>query len=94
MQRNVQRAARLTGGADPWLLLAFLSLASIGLVMVYSASIADAYNYYGTATYVFFREIVWVALGLLTLCVVVRIDYHRYRSLAFPFLGLVVLMAI
>src|SRR5947209_15459159 len=87
MQRNVQRAARLAGGTDPWLLIAFLGLASIGLLMVYSASIADAYNYYGTATYVFYREIVWVALGLVTLFFVTRIDYHRYQSWSLLFMG-------
>src|SRR5947209_685428 len=92
MQRSVQRAARLAGGTDPWLLIPFLCLASIGLLMVYSASIADAYNYYGTATYVFYREIVWVGLGLVALFCATRVDYHRYEKVALPLIGVTVLM--
>jgi cell division protein FtsW len=92
MQRSVRRAARLAGGTDLWLLIAFLTLCCVGVLFVYSASIAEAYNYYGTATYVFYRELIWVSIGLLSLFVVTRIDYHRYQKLALPFLGLTVLM--
>jgi cell division protein FtsW len=77
----------LVGGVDPWLMLAFLALACIGLLMVYSASIADSYAYYGSALYVFEHEVVYVVLGLATLAVAVQINYHRLERFALPIFG-------
>jgi cell division protein FtsW len=92
MQRSVRRAAQLTGGTDLWILFAFLGLCGVGLLFVYSASISEAYLYYGSAMYVFDHEVVWVVLGLLSLAGVMRIDYHRFQSIALPLLGVVVAM--
>jgi cell division protein FtsW len=92
MQRSVQRASRLAGGTDTWLLLAFLALASLGLLMVYSASIAASYADYGTPTHYFVRDVFWVGIGLVGLFCATRVDYHRYQSIALPMLALSVLM--
>lgn len=87
MQRNVTRASRLVRGVDPWLSLSFLALMCVGVLMVYSASIADAYAYYGSALYVFEREIVWVVLGFVALAVAVRVHYRRLEPIALPLFG-------
>jgi cell division protein FtsW len=92
MQRSVSKAARLAGGTDTWLLLAFLALTSFGLLMVYSASIAASYADYGTPTHYFVRDVIWVGIGLVGLLFATRIDYHRYESFALPLLGFSVLM--
>lgn len=75
----------LVGGIDPWLALAFAALICIGVLMVYSASVADAYAYYGSQYYVVEREIVFVFLGLLALGAAARIDYHHWQRVAPPF---------
>lgn len=94
MQRNVKRASRLVGGIDPWLMLAFLGLMCVGLLMVYSASIADAYTYYGSAMYIFQREVMWVVVGFVALAVVVRLDYRFWQRISLPFLGLSMLLLV
>jgi len=82
-----RRATLLVGGVDPWLMLAFLALACIGLLMVYSASIADAYAYYGSALYVFEREVVYIVVGLTALAVMVQVNYHRLERLSLLLFG-------
>jgi cell division protein FtsW len=91
-----RRATMLVGGVDPWLMLAFVGLVCIGLLMVYSASIADAYAYYGSALYVFKREVAYVILGLAALAVMTQINYHRVERFALLFFGasLVLLVAV
>jgi cell division protein FtsW len=73
-------------------MLAFLGLMCIGVLMVYSASIADSYTYYGSSLYVFQREVIWVGLGFLALAVVVRVDYRIWQRVALPFFGLCLLL--
>jgi cell division protein FtsW len=90
MQRNLRRATRLVG-VDLVLMMAFIVLMCVGLLMVYSASIADAYTYYGTPLYVFEREILWVVVGFAALSVTVKIPYHRLQALGLPFLGVTIL---
>ncbi len=82
--RRKERALTLVRGIDPWLILAFLGLTFIGILMVYSASIATAYAYYGTPYYYVERELVWAGLGLATLAVVVRIPYRTWERYALP----------
>ncbi len=85
--RRKERAITLVRGIDPWLVLAFLALTFIGVVMVYSASIATAYAYYGTPYYYAEREIVWAGIGLVALAVVVRIPYKTWQRFALPMFG-------
>ncbi|HEX6510243.1 MAG TPA: putative lipid II flippase FtsW [Chloroflexota bacterium] len=94
MQRSVRRATRLVGGIDPVLMVAFLGLMCIGVLMVYSASIHDAYTYYGSAYYVVEREIVWAGLGFVALGVAARVSYHRWQQFSLPFFVLSVLLLV
>ena len=84
MQRSVRRAAMLTRGVDPWLMLAFLGLVCVGILMVYSSSIADAYTYYGSPYFYVERELVWVGLGIGALAVAVKTSYREWDRLALP----------
>ncbi|HVC39366.1 MAG TPA: putative lipid II flippase FtsW [Candidatus Dormibacteraeota bacterium] len=67
---------------DVWLLLLTLALCGLGLIMVYSASQALAYTYYGNPAYFFERQLLWLALGLVALGVCAKIDYHQWTRLA------------
>ncbi len=59
----------------------------IGLVMVLSASSVVALDDHGSSWYVVMRQAMWLALGTAACVVVLRVDYHRWRSLAVPTLG-------
>jgi cell division protein FtsW len=61
-----------------------LLLAGLGLVFVLSASQALALNQHVFALYYFVRQLAGVALGLLLMVVLMRVDYHRLRRLAQP----------
>lgn len=95
MQPSRQRAARLIGGIDPWLTLAFLALMCVGVLMVYSASVASAYDNYDSPYYYIQREIVWVVIGCAVMATISRIDYRRWQPLAMPlFVGAFLLLAL
>lgn len=84
MQRSVRKAAQ---GIDPWLTLAVLALLCIGVIMVYSASVASSYVNDGSPYYVIQREIVWVVIAFAAFLVTMQIDYLNWQRVALPFFG-------
>ena len=70
-----------------------------GLVMLYSASSVYSYNIHGDYTTVFFRQTVFVAIGVLVALVIALIPYRKYTFaicaialvVTIPLLGLVLL---
>lgn len=82
MQRSVRKAAQ---GIDPWLTLAVLALLCIGVIMVYSASVASSYVNDGSPYYVIQREIIWVVIGFAAFVIAMQIDYLRWQRIALPF---------
>src|ERR1035437_8554434 len=87
MQRSRSRAATLVGNVDSWLLLAFLALVGTGVLMVYSSSIADSLQYYGSPYWIFEHEVVWAALGFAALATTALINYRHWERFALVFLG-------
>ncbi|MDQ2741491.1 MAG: putative lipid II flippase FtsW [Chloroflexota bacterium] len=63
----------------------------IGILMVYSASMATAYADYGTPYYFAEREIIWAGAGLAAMGIAARISYHRWQQLALPIMGFTLL---
>lgn len=59
----------------------------VGLVMVLSASSVTALYDYGSSWHFFVRQAAWVTLGLIAMLVVMRVDYHAWRRLALPLVG-------
>jgi cell division protein FtsW len=74
------------------LLCVVFALLGIGLAMVYSASGIKALDALDDPRYFLVQQSAWVAIGLVALLVVARIDYHRYRAVALP--GLLVAIAL
>jgi cell division protein FtsW len=68
------------------LLAAVLALCAVGLVMVLSASSVLAYARYHDSYAFFKKQLLWVALGLVAMLAVSRIDYRRWRRLGAPLL--------
>lgn len=81
-------AARVTAGAeereeaDIVLVGLTLALAGCGLVFVLSASQALAYLEHRWPLYYFARQLAGVAMGLVAMFVLMRVDYRRLRRLA------------
>jgi len=75
-----------TTGGDPGrpLLIVIAALCLLGLVMVLSASSADALRTYGSSWYYFVRQTIYVGLGAIALWLTARIDYHVWRKFALP----------
>ena len=71
---------------DIKLLFAVLFLVGIGLVMVYSASSALALKKYGSEYYFLKRQALFSLLGIVALVICSHIPFRLYRSLAYPFL--------
>lgn len=71
----------------PFLVLVF-TLVAFGLVMLYSASYAVAL-YRRNDAFAYIRpQLLFAAVGLIALYLASRVDYHIYHKLAWPMLGL------
>lgn len=70
-------------GPDVGLLVICGALVTIGAIMVYSASSADAYRTYHDAAYYFKRELLWLAVGVVALWVGARLDYAKLHAVAY-----------
>lgn len=71
-------------GIDVLLLLATITLAVVGLLMVYSASWDASIEIYGSPATIFTRQAIWLVLGAAAAIVLALIDYHYWRKLAVP----------
>ncbi len=62
------------------LALTVVALVVFGLIMLYSASFDFSFNEYGSSTYMFTRQIKWLALGILIASMLSLFDYHNWRK--------------
>jgi cell division protein FtsW len=80
-------------GLDIPLVMTVTALLVFGLIMLYSASFDFSFNEYGSSTYMFVRQVRWLALGVLAAFVVSLFDYHHWRRLVvFAMLGTIGLL--
>ncbi|WNG60215.1 putative lipid II flippase FtsW [Archangium gephyra] len=71
---------------DPLLLCAVLSLVSLGLVMVYSASAVMAQDKLGDSLYFLNRQLVAAGMGVVAMAVGMKVGWRRLARLAYPLL--------
>jgi cell division protein FtsW len=71
---------------DALLLCAVLSLVSLGLVMVYSASAILAQDKLGDSLYFLKRQLVAAGLGVVAMAVGMRLGWRKLARLAYPLL--------
>ena len=71
----------------PFLILV-LTLVGFGLVMLYSASSAVALYRRGDAWAYVRPQLLYAAMGIGAMWAASRVDYHIYHKLAWPLLGL------
>ena len=68
-------------GVDMPLVLIVVALVVFGLIMLYSASYDFSFNEYGSATYMFGRQLRWLGLGAVMAFVLSLFDYHNWRRI-------------
>lgn len=94
-QEVAGRRRAYAAGFDLYLGLVVAGLCAVGLMMVYSASIDVSYQVTGNAsstTYFFVRQLRSMVLGVAVLLLFSRVDYHVWRRLAVPMIGVVIVL--
>jgi cell division protein FtsW len=74
------------------LILVVAILVLFGLVMLFSTSGPQGEKLFGNPYYFTQRQAVWLFLGLVAAFVAARVDYHRWMKLAWPLLGLTLVL--
>jgi len=87
-------AARERGAMDVTLAAVVIALLGFGVVMVYSASVIEATVVFRDPQYFLKRQAVYAGVSFALMMVLSHIDYHRYRRLTYPILGVVTLLMI
>lgn len=85
------RAYKLVG-MDQVLLFVTITLALVGLVMMFSASAVVAGKKFDDSWYYLKRQLVWLTVGFLLLHAASRIDYIWWKRLSWPLLGIVMVL--
>ncbi len=88
--RGSQRAAHaqelprsfVSSPPDTWLFIAVTSLVAIGLVMIFSASSAQAYADHRDTAYYVKHQAIYLVIGLICAYGAYRIDYRKLRAFA------------
>jgi cell division protein FtsW len=76
------------------LVVAIVALVLIGLMMVFSASFSIATREFDNPAYFFIRQVVWLALGIVILILLARVEYRQWRRHSITLMGLTLLMLI
>ena len=93
--RGAARSTRLpVGWESPALLLITITLLSIGLVSVYSASSVLAMSDGQPDYYYVLRQLIGASLGLFGLAVAATVDYRHLRLFAWPLLLAVIVLLV
>jgi cell division protein FtsW len=71
---------------DVPLILVTCTLVIFGLLMLFSASSDISLTVFGNATYIFRRQLLWLAIGGLAALFLTYFDYHKFRRLLLPML--------
>ncbi len=66
----------------------------LGVDMVYSASFVIAHNspLYHSDTYFLVRQMLWVGIGVVTMLVLMQVDYHKYQRFTVPGMVVIILL--
>lgn len=88
--KKVRKAIRffsVRSGLDfPFLILVML-LVTIGLIMLFSASFANAYYYQNGDSYYFIRsQLIWAVIGTIAMISISYFDYHHLHKFSFVIL--------
>src|SRR5574341_561257 len=83
-------AGRQSRAIDLPLVAAIIAILTFGLIMMYSASWDYSLIEYGAPMHMFERQLMWLVAGLATAFVLSLFDYHHWRKLIVPAMGITV----
>ncbi len=89
-----QPATNRSRSVDLPLLVTVIAVIAFGLVMMFSASWDYSLSQYGSPMYMFERQLLWLAIGCAIAFIFSRFDYHRWRTLIIPAMGITILLLI
>lgn len=69
---------------DVYLVLVVAALLALGLMMVFSTTFDWSYQVYGSPTTIFLRQVRSLAVGVVVMVVLARVDYHLTQRFAIP----------
>ncbi len=81
-------------GVDKWLFGVTVLLTFIGLLMIFSASAVMAEDRYGSPYKFVSQQVGWALLGLVTMTLLMRIDYRKFNRpiVVFPAVAVTTLL--
>jgi len=90
----IKSPQRERGAMDVTLAAVVIALLGFGVVMVYSASVIEATVVFRDSQYFLKRQAMYAGGSLVLMLVLSHIDYHRWRKLTYPILGMVTVLMI
>jgi len=75
---------------DGLLIVIVGALVAFGLMMVYSTTFDLSYQTYGDPSLIFFRQVRWLGVGLITMLIAAYMPYHWWKRLAVFLMGITV----
>jgi cell division protein FtsW len=94
LQRPVVKNKAAYGHVDLPLLLVLIALGAFGLIMVFSASWDFSQAVYQSPMRIFLKQVLFMAVGVALAYGLSRFDYHLYRVVAVPIMGMTVLLLV
>ncbi len=95
---NKKQNIFIDGKMDLTFLFLLLTILTVGLVMLFSASYVYAYTHYGNNYFFISKQAIVAVIGVGVMLLVSKIDYHILRKFAIPFyiamVGFLVVMLI
>jgi cell division protein FtsW len=83
-----------SSGGDLVLVAVVIALGIFGLLMLYSAGTDFSLQTYGSAIFIFNKQLLWIAIGTLTAFILSRIDYHLWRKIAVPLMAVTIILLV
>jgi len=83
-----------TSTGDLILIACVIALCIFGMLMLYSASTDFSYLNYGSQTFMFNKQLIFLAGGILIAFAASRVDYHLYQRFALPLMLVAVAMLV
>ena len=81
MNFNRPKDNKNMGQIDYGIFYTLCILLSIGVVMVYSASSFYAMFHNNDSMYFFKRQLIWAIIGVISMTVMMSIDYHKLKKI-------------
>lgn len=88
----ISHVVNKAAGIDLGLLVTVFVLVIFGLIMVYDASVVQAYKDYGNKYFYIRQQLIWVVLGFFFLWFFSKFDYRNLRILALPIFAVSILL--